>query len=149
MRRAFSNNGYWMAGVTVTAVTAFVALTALLSGASDFFAAHADKFYGVIPHGVMAGLFGVVALFTLTALTIGAAKFWRSLGLPGPFAVERGVALHAIRNAFTLKYLGGGNPEGCTYPDEAPSLWRRSPRVSGGTGVAYMAKPASFHGLAS
>jgi citrate/tricarballylate utilization protein len=125
MRHAFAKNGYWTAGVTAAAVTAFVAVTAMLGGAADFFAAHTDKFYGVIPHGVMAGLFGFVALFVLAALTIGAAKFWRSLGLSGLFAVERGVALHAMQDAFTLKYLGGGNPEGCTYPGEAPSLWRR------------------------
>jgi len=125
MRGVFDRNGCWVAGLTIAAVTVLVALTAVLSGTAGFLSAHAEKFYGVIPHGVMAGLFGAVAACALLALTMGVEKFWRSLGLPGPFGVGRAEVLQAIRDAFTLKYLGGGNVDGCTYPDETPSQWRR------------------------
>ena len=38
------------------------------------------SFYAVIPHRVMAALFGVVGLFALLAIGVGVLRFWRESG---------------------------------------------------------------------
>ena len=121
----FRSNGTWVAALATLALILFIAGTALIGGPADFFAVHPDGFYGVIPHQVMAGLFGLVGLFVLLALVMGVVRYWRALGLPAPLGVGGAQVLQAVRDALTLKYLDGGAGEGCTYPGERPSLARR------------------------
>ncbi len=123
--RLFANNGLWVTLISVVVITAFIAITALGVGSERFFAAHDNAFYGVIPHETMAGLFGAVSLFVVIALTVSVVKFWRAMGLPGLSGVERGRILQALKDTLTLKYLDGGNGQGCTYPTERPSMARR------------------------
>ncbi|AUG55516.1 tricarballylate utilization 4Fe-4S protein TcuB [Thalassospira marina] len=124
MGKLFVNNGLWVSLLSIIVITLFAITTAQLTG-NDFFSAHANAFYGVIPHNVLAGLFGAVGLFVLLALTLSCIKFWRAMQLPNPLRLNYRQVGQGIKNALTLKYLDGGNGQGCSYPDETPSMARR------------------------
>lgn len=124
MGKLFANNGLWVSILSIVVITLFIAGTAILSGA-DFFARHDNAFYGVISHNVLAGTFGAVGLFVLVALTASVTKFWRTMRLPSPLKLDYPRVFQGMKDALTLKYLDGGNGQGCSYPDETPSMARR------------------------
>ena len=117
MGKLFANNGLWVSILSIVVITLFIAGTAILSGA-DFFAQHDNGFYGVISHNVLAGTFGAVGLFVLIALTASVTKFWRTMRLPSPLKLDYPRVFQGMKDALTLKYLDGGNGQGCSYPDE-------------------------------
>jgi citrate/tricarballylate utilization protein len=125
--RLYEKNGVAVSLVTAASLALLLILTTLLVDPSRFFAAHADaegSFYAVIPHGVMAEAFTIVALFVLVALGVSFVRFWPGMGedLRELFHVRP--MAEAAHDALRLKYLDGGG-EGCTYPDEKPSFTRR------------------------
>jgi citrate/tricarballylate utilization protein len=119
--------------VAVSLISAFsIALIFWLAGAlsnpEKFFAAHSDaqgSFYALIPHNVMAGVFGAVSLFAAFAMLMGFLRFWPYMGEELADFFKKPLA-EGLHDAFTLKNLGGGvENEGCTYPNEQKSLARR------------------------
>ena len=80
-------------------------------------------FYGLIPHGAMAGVLGAISLFTLFALLVGFVRFWRESGQSLAALLDSSALRRATADAFTLKYLEGQG-RGCTYPDESRSRAR-------------------------
>lgn len=78
-------------------------------------------FYAVIPWAAMAAVAGVTFLFSLLALVMGVARFWRDAGGGTPSANAIARALHDV---FTLRNLGGAG-HGCNDRDEAFSQTRR------------------------
>ena len=127
MARAFERNGTVVAGaVAASAVLAFVFI-ATYAGSDRFASAWPDalgSFYALLPHGVMAAIFGGVFLLAIGVLAIGLARFWRDTGEPVGELAAPHASGGAARDALTLKYLDGGG-DGCTYPDEKPSFARR------------------------
>jgi citrate/tricarballylate utilization protein len=82
-------------------------------------------FYALIPHNVMAGAFGIVAIFVLVALYMGFRKFWQDAG-ENPSEMHRPFAWReAWADSLSLKYLHGHGGVGCAYPDETQSQSRR------------------------
>ena len=124
MGRLFANNGLWVSLLSVIVITLFFGATAILTGA-DFFAAHENAFYGVISHNVLATLVGIVGGFVLVALVGSVVKFWRTMNLPSPLTLDYPRVMQGIKDALSLKYLDGGNGQGCSYPGETPSMARR------------------------
>lgn len=124
MGKLFANNGLWISTLSIVVITLFFVATAVLSG-SDFFAVHENAFYGVISHNVMAGTFGAVGLLVMVVLIASVTKFWKTMRLPGPFSLDYGRVFQGVKDALSLKYLDGGNGQGCSYPDETPSMARR------------------------
>lgn len=80
-------------------------------------------FYAVVSHRAMVGMFSALGLFVLVACIVGAWRFWRDLHAASSEIGTRR-SLSGLRDALTLRYLGGGG-EGCAYPDEAASDARR------------------------
>lgn len=81
-------------------------------------------FYTVVPHGVMVGTFSALLLSVLAIGASGAWRFWSDLrGVSAEGRVAR-PWLVGLRDALSLRYLGGSG-EGCAYPDEAASDARR------------------------
>ncbi|HJT89255.1 MAG TPA: tricarballylate utilization 4Fe-4S protein TcuB [Bryobacteraceae bacterium] len=120
----FRGNGLLVAGILVGAVILSVPAALALDGIDRLFAAPAAHFYAVVPHAVMAALFGAVFLLAVAAVGLGFARCWRESGegfaaLLNPFALAG-----AARNILTLRYLSSGGA-GCTYPDEHHSQARR------------------------
>lgn len=123
--RMFQGNGLKVTMIFLIATIAFVIATAQIVGSDVFGAVHPNGFYGVMPHGVMAGLFMAVSLFVLIALIVGMVRYWRALSLPSIGRISSKTVARAVHNAFTLIHLDGGSGDGCTYPSEAPSKARR------------------------
>ncbi len=124
MGKLFARNGLWVSLLSIVVITLFSIITASLTG-DNFFARHDNAFYGVIPHNVLAGLFGAVGLFVALALVLSCVKFWRTMQLPAPHRLNYRQVFQGIKDALSLKYLDGGNGQGCSYPDETPSMARR------------------------
>lgn len=126
--KLYNNNG-----VAVSLISAFsIALLFWVAGALNnperFFAAHSDaqgSFYALMPHNLMAGMFGAVFAFAMVALFMGFIRFWPYMGEELSDFFKKPLA-EGLHDAFTLKNLGGGvENEGCTYPNEQKSLVRR------------------------
>jgi citrate/tricarballylate utilization protein len=80
-------------------------------------------FYDVLPHGLMAAVFGAAGLFVVVALAAMFARFWKDTGERAS-AIDVRALLEAARDAATLRYLGGGG-EGCAGGAGPPSTMRR------------------------
>jgi len=126
--KLYNNNG-----VAVSLISAFsIALLFWVAGALNnperFFAAHSDaqgSFYALMPHNLMAGMFGAVFAFAMVALFMGFIRFWPYMGEELSDFFKKPLA-EGLHDAFTLKNLGGGvENEGCTYPNEQKALVRR------------------------
>ena len=81
-------------------------------------------FYGVLPHHVMVALFGGVSLFSVVALWIGVARFWRDVRggeAHGPTGAD---LASALRDVLTLRHLQGGGVD-CTSAEEERAPLRR------------------------
>jgi citrate/tricarballylate utilization protein len=97
-------------------IGAAVVLPAAVSSTGDF--------YAVVPHAVMAGLFGVIGIFVLAALSVGLKRFWRDLDGSRSQSGRSLALTQAIRDVLRLTYLDNGGG-GCTYPREQDSQARR------------------------
>ena len=98
-------------------------------------------FYAVVPHRAMVGIFSALGLFVLVVCSAGAWRFSRDIATPGgpgrpgkpgrpgrPGGASARDWMTGLRDALTLRYLGGGGDgggDGCAYPDEAASNARR------------------------
>jgi citrate/tricarballylate utilization protein len=116
-------------------------LLAVLSKGSLWHAPLAGNFYAIFPHNLLVVLFGSVFGFSVLALGMGLAKFWRrqkssinfELNKPvvpvaGTRAASKLVAsakYETAHAALTLKYLDGGHGQGCNNADDAWTLWRK------------------------
>ncbi len=124
MGKLFANNGLWVTLLSILVITAFIVVTSIMVG-DGFFQAHENAFYGIIPHNNLVAIFGSVGGFVALALLASITKFWQTMRLPNPFSLDWGRVIQGVKDALTLKYLDGGNGQGCSYPDETPSMSRR------------------------
>ena len=105
---------------------------ALASGAEMWPAQPAGDFYGVVPHGVMVGLFGLAGAFAFLALSIGFVRALRAFSPPVASGFGRTAERPAkagrygqgLKDALTLRHLHGGGAD-CTSAEEQRSPWRR------------------------
>jgi citrate/tricarballylate utilization protein len=119
--RLYERNGLMVALATAGGLALFLVLVLAATGGL-LHAPLAGNFYAVLPHGLMATLFGIAFLFALLALGIGAARFWREVR---PGTRVPGAAAEAAHNALALTYLGGGHGDGCNEEDDRFTLMRR------------------------
>ncbi|MCW5576790.1 MAG: tricarballylate utilization 4Fe-4S protein TcuB [Burkholderiales bacterium] len=124
--RLYDNNGVAVSLISAFSIALLFWIAGALTNPDRFFAAHSDaqgSFYALMPHNLMAGMFGAVSVFVLVALLMGFIRFWPYMGeeLADFFRKPMAEGLH---DAFTLKNLGGGG-EGCTYPGEQKSFARK------------------------
>jgi len=117
----YRRNGLAVSLATALGLALFLVLALALNG-TLWQGPLAGNFYAVFPHKLMAGLFGVVFLFVVFALGMGAARFWREVA---PAAYAPGAAGEAAHKALALTYLGGGHGDGCNEEDDRFTLARR------------------------
>ena len=84
----------------------------------------AGAFYRLMPHAVMALLFGAAFLGAAIALAIGLAHFWHDRIGPAAALPPAPAIRQALKDAGRLRYLEGGGA-GCGTEDERPADRRR------------------------
>ena len=83
----------------------------------------AADFYGVIPHVVLASVFGGVFLFVLAAMSVAVRRYLADTA--GSVATSVGGGLTAgLRDAFSLKYLHASKQD-CSTAESLRTPWRR------------------------
>lgn len=125
---AFERNGVVVSLATALSLVAVFLFTAWYAQPERFFAAWPDSqgsFYAVLPHNLMAGVFGAVFGFVILAFLMGFARFWPDMGEETREFLKAPAFSNATADAMGLRYLDGGG-DGCTYPDEKPSFARRN-----------------------
>jgi citrate/tricarballylate utilization protein len=116
-----------LAVVGATAAGLALALAVAAAG-HGLFGTHtgAGAFYAVVPYVLMVVPALVVSAFVLAVLLAGMVRFCRAAGGEAGELLRARTWLVAGREAFTLRWLGGGGG-GCFYPDrERPSDLRRA-----------------------
>ena len=126
MRPVFDRNGLWISVAAAAAVALFIGGFVLFADRDAFFngAIGPNSFYRLMPHTVMAGLFGAVFLYALLAMGMGLRAFWRAIGARPGELVQAYPLAKATHDATTLKYLDGGGT-GCYNADAKPSDRRK------------------------
>jgi len=117
----YGRNGLTVAVASAAGLALLLLVVLLVSGSL----AHpplAGNFYAIIPHNLMAALFGAAFGYALLALGIGVARFWRDVA-PGAASVP--AVTDATRHVLALTYLDGGHGDGCNERDDRFTLARR------------------------
>jgi citrate/tricarballylate utilization protein len=123
LRPMFDRNGLAIAMVTGASVAAFMLGFVLWHDRAALFTQD-GHFYRLMPHDVMAALFGAAFLFAVAALVMGFRSFWREIGARSVSAGSGATLWQAGRDAAALRYLDGGGV-GCYNADERPTDNRR------------------------
>lgn len=107
-------------------ITSILMVIALVIGfilASGFEGSERGNFFAVVPYDYMVSVFMVVGAVSFIALCGGFVRFAREIGLKG---VNLAVIWQSVKDTLTLRYLGGHENEGCTYPGTARSNVRKA-----------------------
>ena len=124
---AFERNGLVVSLSAALAIVVVLLGTAFFNG-SAMFQAHASTpgggFYKAVPYAVMVSVAGAIFAYAALAMFIGLIRFWKTVGLGLRDAVEPRTLFQALKDAATLRYLGGGG-DGCNDVDASFSTSRR------------------------
>ena len=115
----FQRNGLAIALIAAASIAAFIAGFVGWSDPRVLFASHTGPgaFYRVMPHNVMATLFGAVFLYAIVAIAMGVRAFWRDIGEPIGAVLEPTSIWQAMKDACSLRYLDGAGV-GCAVDDD-------------------------------
>ncbi len=119
----FARNGLAISIIVALSVAVFVYGFASAGAASTAPQTGIASFYQIMPHNVMALLFGIAFLYAVLALALGVRNFWRGIGGKQAPAAS-GSVWQAIRDAASLRYLDGGGA-GCLNAEDAPKDMRK------------------------
>ena len=114
----FARNGLSLALIAAISVAGFVTGMVGLHDRAALFATD-GQFYRLMPHRVMAGLFGALGLYAVLALGMSLRNFFGGVGGTDGFD-----GVGAAHDSATLRYLDGGGV-GCYGQDERPTDRRR------------------------
>ncbi|MBO6594710.1 MAG: tricarballylate utilization 4Fe-4S protein TcuB [Pseudomonadales bacterium] len=125
MARPLVRHGRTFSFVSALLATTVFSIGVYLEHGGQVFSRSHDSFYEVIPHGVMAGTFSVLGVAVLLVWTMSLVRFWRILGLPSAFFIDRQTYVRALKSMLTLENLGGGHGKGCYQHGERASQIKR------------------------
>ncbi|PAF44023.1 tricarballylate utilization 4Fe-4S protein TcuB [Helicobacter sp. 11S02596-1] len=121
--KLFENNGFFVSMVLFACIFA-VFLLAFWSHHRNFlFDDYAGNFYKIVPYSVMVWAFGAVGLWVVFALGMGFVRFFSYIQKHETPTSDS--IFQAFFDVFSLKYLGGHNNDGCTYPKDERSNIRK------------------------
>jgi len=121
--RGFNRSGLLASLGFLLALIVLLGLASIIGGSGQ---ADLDgQFYAIFPHGVLATVFGLAALWVLLAVGMGFRNFLRDVGESPSLLLTAAHVRQGLSDAFSLKYLHGNVKTGCTYPDDNISPWRR------------------------
>jgi len=122
----FARSGLAISIIAALSVAAFILGFAAFTDRQVLVGVHTGPgaFYALMPHNVMAALFGLAFLYAIVALAMGVRAFWRDIGEPIGMLVEPASLWQAMKDAGRLRYLDGGGM-GCVNEDERPTDHRK------------------------
>lgn len=129
MSGVFRKNGTLVALATALIFTLILSGGILITDPEQLFGVHtgAGAFNQVISHEAMVAVAGSVFLFDILAILLGFASYWRSIGGRLVYFTRLKALGAALKDAFTLKHLGGGDDgKGCNTQDASYSNQRRN-----------------------
>ena len=119
LARLYERNGLIMALAMAGGVALVLLLTMAFQRSGVLFGAQpvvpGQGFYNVIPYGAMVWTASASFVFALIAMGVGFARFWRDTGGTAAELARPQPLLQALRDAATLRYLGGAG-HGCNGP---------------------------------
>lgn len=128
LARLYHRNGLVMSLAMAGGVIGVFLLLMALQRGDVMFAAQSQEpgkgFYNVVPWGAMVYPASAVFLWSIVAMMVGFARFWRHTGGTATELARPRPLWQAVRDAATLRYLGGGG-HGCNDRDESFSSSRR------------------------
>ncbi|GAA4164663.1 tricarballylate utilization 4Fe-4S protein TcuB [Shinella granuli] len=122
----FHRNGLAISLIAALSVALFIAGFAAWHDPAVLFGVHTGPgaFYKLMPHNVMALLFGAAFAYAVVAMAMGIRNFWKDIGEPAGTLGEPASIWQAVRDAGSLRYLDGGGV-GCMNEDDKPTDRRR------------------------
>ena len=113
-------------GLSVSVVL-FVVAAALVWNGPNILATHVapGSFYEVIPYLAMVVPAVILCFYGAAVWLRGSFQFWSETGKGEESEIDLKALAEAVGAALSLRYLGGGGP-GCSYPEERPSMARRT-----------------------
>lgn len=122
----FERNGLFIAIALALAVAVFIAGFVAWNDPAVLLGSHRGPgaFYRLMPHNVMAVIFGAALLYAAVALVLGARAFWIDITEPEEALRDPGSLWQAFKDTSRLRYLDGGGG-GCMNESEVPTDWRR------------------------
>jgi citrate/tricarballylate utilization protein len=122
----FRRNGLAVSLVLAASVAIFIAAFVAVREPAVLFSRDAGPgaFYRLMPHGLMATMFGGAFVYAVVALSMGVRSFWRDANASDPQPLTAGALWRAIKDAGSLRHLDGGGV-GCMNADERPRDHRR------------------------
>jgi citrate/tricarballylate utilization protein len=122
----FETNGVVISLIASLSVAAFIFGFSVFNEPKALHGIHTGPgaFYALMPHHVMAALFGAAFLYAILALVMGVHAFWRDIGEPVGMKMDAPSLWRAIGDAGNLRYLDGGGV-GCFNKDERPTDRRK------------------------
>jgi citrate/tricarballylate utilization protein len=123
---AFERNGVAIALLTALSLAGFLLGFSAVRDPDVLFGTHVGPgaFYVLMPHNLMAGLFGAVALYVIVALGFSLRAFWKDAQGSIQVPADAASLWRAAADAGRLRYLEGG-AGGCMNEDERPTDNRR------------------------
>lgn len=119
----FERNGLVISIVTALCVALFIGGFVGWHDAGVLWSVHTGPgaFYKLMPHNVMAVLFGAVFLYAIVAALMSVKSFWDDIPRPTDASTTTSRSIwQAVKDASTLRYLDGGGV-GCYGEDEKPN----------------------------
>lgn len=123
----FRKNGLVVSMVTAFSISALLLLAFVFQDTAVLLDEHRGPgaFYRVISHGLMVAVAGSTFGFSILAMAVGFVRFWRAGNAREVDKVRPASLFAAVKDAATLRHLGGGHGEGCNSENEAFSNQRR------------------------
>jgi citrate/tricarballylate utilization protein len=115
----FARNRLAISILTAVCLAAFIAGMVASNDPGALFGVNRGPgaFYRLMPHNVIAVLFGAALVYALFAMAMGLSAFWRDIKEPVGSLVHPKSFWQAVKDASTLRYLDGGG-SGCFNRDE-------------------------------
>ena len=127
LRGLFGDNRRAVTLITAASVVVILALVVVFQGTAILFGTHLGEgaFYRVIPYIAMVIPPSIIALYGLFVFARGAVRFWKDTHSDLVDTLNFHALVRASMDAFGLRYLKGGESDGCNYPDAGFSETRR------------------------
>lgn len=120
--KVFDKNAIFSTSVLVIVLFLGFVLSSMIGDSNGLTLTQDGNFYTIIPYNYMVGVFSATGILAVLAILIGCMRYAKTINIP---KISFSVFIQTLKDVATLRYLGGHNSEGCTYPHAERSNIRR------------------------